>query len=236
MKALVIVLILLFGISSNVEAKVKIPIPWGTIEELHKIQSVEIPGLEDAYFGYGTQKTHFLYVFGLYIETKGYAIGVGQESDNQGEYIDQSAVDNLRTLKVIPEGLSSEPSLSAFDILSGFSFWWILGVGTGLIFLWGFFGRLVTGEFGLARTYWIYGVLVGLVVGLAMRLIPSIGLLAIILLMYTAYQTLVLLGAWRAANKYIGSFVWVVLAKVAVALGGVSLVVILAQIVQLLLR
>ncbi|TKB77925.1 MAG: hypothetical protein E8D42_11710 [Nitrospira sp.] len=112
----------------------------------------------------------------------------------------------------------------------------MLGVGTGLIFLWGFFGRLVTGEFGLARTYWIYGVLVGLVVGLAMRLIPSIGLLAIILLMYTAYQTLVLLGAWRAANKYIGSFVWVVLAKVAVALGGVSLVVILAQIVQLLLR
>lgn len=99
----------------------------GTIEELHKIQSVEIPGLEDAYFGYSTIKHHFLYVFGLYIETKGYVIGVGPESDQRGEYIDQSAVDNLRTLKVIPEGLSSEPSLSAYDILSGFSFWWILG-------------------------------------------------------------------------------------------------------------
>lgn len=221
MKALIVVLILLFGTSSNVEAKVKIPIPipWGTTQKMHKIQSLEIPGVKDAYFGYVTEKTYFLYVFGLYIDTKGYAIGSGQEGDNHGEFIDQSVVNNLQTLEIIPKNLPSEPSLSFFDILSGFSFWWILGLGIGLFYFWDFFGRLSNGEFGLAETYWFYGVFVGFAVSYAMKSITSIGLIAIIMLIYAAYQILVTIGVWRAANGYEGTKVWAVLAKIAVVLG-----------------
>lgn len=225
MKALIMVLILFLGMSVSVEAKVKIPIPipWGTTQKIHKIQPIDIPGMEDAYFGYVTEKTHFLYIFGLNMETKGYAIGAGQESDNKGELIEQAVVNNLQTMEIIPKYLPTEPELSVFDILSGFSFWWILGLGIGLLYFREFFVRLSKGEFGLAKTYWLYGVLVGFVVGLALKPITSIGLMTIIMLFYTAYQVLVAMGVWRAANGYEGKKSWAVLAKIAVVLGVVGL-------------
>lgn len=98
----------------------------------------------------------------------------------------------------------------------------------------GFFGKLSNGDFGLAKTYWLYGVLVGFIVNIAMKPITSIGLLVFVMLAYTAYEIPVIMGTWRAANKYEGSKIWVVLAKIAVVLGAIMLVIGLISIVGLL--
>lgn len=98
----------------------------------------------------------------------------------------------------------------------------------------GFFGKLSNGDFGLAKTYWLYGVLVGFVLNIAMKPITSIGLLVIVMLAYTAYEIPVIMGVWRAANKYEGSKFWAVLAKISVVLGTIMLVVGLIAIVGLL--
>jgi len=89
----------------------------------------------------------------------------------------------------------------------------------------GFFGKLANGDFGLAKTYWVYGVLVGFVVSIIINVITSIGGLVILMLAYTAYEIPVIMGTWRAANKYQGSKIWAILAKIAVVLGVISLAV-----------
>ena len=76
---------------------------------------------------------------------------------------------------------------------------------TSVAYEYGFFQKLSSGEFGLAKT--------------------SMGLLSIIILTYAAYQTLVLAGTWRASNKYEGWKVWAALAKVAVVIGAIGLTV-----------
>ena len=98
----------------------------------------------------------------------------------------------------------------------------------------GFFAKLSSGDFGLAKTYWLYGVVVGTVSSFAMNLITSVGLLVPVLLAYTVYQVLVLMGTWRASSKYQGWKVWAVLAKIAVVLGVVMMFVTLATILTLL--
>ena len=97
----------------------------------------------------------------------------------------------------------------------------------------GFFQKLSSGEFGLAKTYWLYGVVVGFVLSLGIKAITSMGLLTIIILTYAAYQTLVLSGTWRASNKYEGWKVWAALAKVAVVIGAIGLTVSVLMIVGL---
>jgi len=98
----------------------------------------------------------------------------------------------------------------------------------------GFFKKLANGDFGLAKTYWLYGVLFGFFVNIAMRLITSIGLLVIVMLVYTAYEIPVIIGVWRAAKKYQGPKIWAELAKIAVVLGAIMLVVGVIAIVRLL--
>lgn len=38
----------------------------------------------------------------------------------------------------------------------------------------GFFSKLSAGDFGLAKTYWLYGVVVGIVINLVIQIVPSI--------------------------------------------------------------
>ena len=86
-----------------------------------------------------------------------------------------------------------------------------------------FFIQLINGDFGLAKTYWLFGVVVGLVVNLLSRSVPSLGVLILLTLAYTAYEIVMLIGTWRAANRYRGPGVWILLAKVAVVFGAVLL-------------
>ena len=104
----------------------------------------------------------------------------------------------------------------------------------------GFLTKLANGDFGLAKTYWLYGVAVSIIVNLIFKTITktitSAEFLAILLLWYTAYEILVLMGIWRATNKYRGLKVWAVLAKIAVVLGALTLVLSLAVILGVVLN
>lgn len=83
----------------------------------------------------------------------------------------------------------------------------------------GFFGKLLNGDFGLAKTYWLYGVLVAFILSIPIKFITSIESIIIIILLSGVYQITVLMGVWRAANKYKGLKLWAVLAKIAAVLG-----------------
>lgn len=83
-----------------------------------------------------------------------------------------------------------------------------------------FFSKLARGDFGLAKTYWLYGVLVITIIRLIVEsTISSAGVYVIFVLGITAYEVLLLNGIWRASNKYIGPKVWVMLAKFGVMMG-----------------
>lgn len=98
----------------------------------------------------------------------------------------------------------------------------------------GFFGKLANGDFGLAKTYWLYGVLVGIVVNIISIVVTSVGGVVILILAYTAYEIPVIMGTWRAANKYEGPKIWVFLAKIAVVLGAIMLAISLLAVISLL--
>jgi hypothetical protein len=80
------------------------------------------------------------------------------------------------------------------------------------------FSKLARGEYGLAKTYWLYGVLVGFVVNIVFSVVQSPGIIAIGLVVYTAYGVPVIMGIWRAAAKYTGPKIWAILAKIACVL------------------
>ena len=104
----------------------------------------------------------------------------------------------------------------------------------------GFFRRLGRGDYGLARTYWLFNVPVGLVVSTLMGAVTTAGsqpaasmVAAAIWLGYIPYQVLVLVGVWKAARAYRGLALWSVLARVAVVLGSVGVVVASAAVLML---
>ncbi len=97
-----------------------------------------------------------------------------------------------------------------------------------------FFSKLARGEFGLAKTYWLYGVLVGVIANVLSNVVTSIAGLVIFMVIYTAYEIPVLMGIWRASDKYQGPSAWAVLAKIAVILGAIMLAIGLFAIVGLL--
>jgi gas vesicle protein len=104
----------------------------------------------------------------------------------------------------------------------------------------GFFGKLVNGDYGLAKTYWLYGGLVGGIAGGIVSLIPelvqSIGLFFILMLCGTAYHITIAIGTWRAASKYQGSKIWAVLAKISVVIGLIFLTIVVLGMFSLLVQ
>ena len=90
----------------------------------------------------------------------------------------------------------------------------------------GFIKQLIDGDFSLAKTYWLYGVVGSIVMNLLM-IFPiisgSMPLLVSALLISIAYAIIVLTGIWNSAGKYTGSMLWSVLAKIIVILNGTYL-------------
>ena len=82
--------------------------------------------------------------------------------------------------------------------------------------------NLWSGNFGLGRTYWYYGVVVNLVFSVLVFLAQGlfgdlIGLLLALLAL--VYNVLSSVGIWRAAGQYNGPKVFTVLARIAVVAG-----------------
>ena len=85
----------------------------------------------------------------------------------------------------------------------------------------GFLKKLKDGDFGLAKTFWIYNILIGVVVQFMYAIIESIEPSTSMFLMMIAvsiivviYGIICMIGLWKAASKYIGTRVWPVLTKI----------------------
>lgn len=87
----------------------------------------------------------------------------------------------------------------------------------------GFFRKLANGDFKLAKTFWLCGVLAGFILNnlthILLKFNSSGAMLAIVFFAYTTYEIPLIMGTWRAAYKYQGPKVWAVLAKYAVLPG-----------------
>lgn len=87
----------------------------------------------------------------------------------------------------------------------------------------GFVANLFDGNYGLPKTYWAYGVLVNLVLGVVVGLVISISQSRAVAVLCVAaigaYQVLITIAIWNAAAKYPGSKVWAVLARIGAVLG-----------------
>lgn len=84
--------------------------------------------------------------------------------------------------------------------------------------------KLKAGDYGLAKTYWLFGILfpmIGLILG---TFVFTGGAYYALLAIYSAYMVFALGGIYNAAEKYQGNKTWAVLAKIAVFLGLANLV------------
>ena len=93
--------------------------------------------------------------------------------------------------------------------------------------------NLFEGNYGLPKTYWLYGTLAGLVLGLVLGGVIAITQSALVallsLLLLWAYQAFITIAIWNAAKKYPGSKVWAILARVATVIGVLQLLRVTAQ-------
>lgn len=78
--------------------------------------------------------------------------------------------------------------------------------------------KLLAGDYGLARTYWLFGVLPNVLLA-PLRLINNPELSLLLALPLLGYGVVVAIGVWRSASRYQGPAVWGVLAKLAIVFG-----------------
>lgn len=96
-----------------------------------------------------------------------------------------------------------------------------------------FFTKLEMGEYGLAKTFWLYGFLVRVIANGILKFISNKNIFIVCILLYALYELFVMVGIWRAANQYKGLKLWAALAKVAIILGIFAMLVSLPMIVDL---
>ena len=87
-----------------------------------------------------------------------------------------------------------------------------------------FFPRLLRGDYGLPKTFWIYLVLASLLMGMAFQLVDSPEMLIVLSLLFTAYRVIAFIGTWRAADRFAGGKVWVILSKIVVLVEAVLMI------------
>jgi hypothetical protein len=81
--------------------------------------------------------------------------------------------------------------------------------------------NLFLGNLGLPMTYWVYGVLGGIVWAvsvLALKPDPDGDLITYLWIGFAIYYFVVYVGIWNAATKYEGSKVWAILAKFVIVI------------------
>lgn len=91
-----------------------------------------------------------------------------------------------------------------------------------------FLTRLLSGRVGLAMTYWVYGVLGGLVWGVgigSLDLEPGGGSIKFVSYLLYFYYLFIYIGIWNAASIYRGNKIWAILAKFIVVITAVPVVI-----------
>jgi len=82
--------------------------------------------------------------------------------------------------------------------------------------------KLSNGDYGLFNTYWIFGLVVGAIFQIILR-IPNTNAFISISIIYILYEMVVLVGIWNASKRYSGSALWASLAKAVVVIGWITL-------------
>jgi len=77
----------------------------------------------------------------------------------------------------------------------------------------GFFNNLAQGNYGLAKTFWLYGVCADVVFNLFIILVNIPEIILIALFIYVFYKIQVIIGIMESASKYLGPSAWAILAK-----------------------
>ena len=96
-----------------------------------------------------------------------------------------------------------------------------------------FFDKLVMGEYGLAKTFWLYGFLVRVLANGILRFISDKSIFIVCILLYLLYEFFVMIGTWHAANRYMGLKLWPALAKLIVIFGIFAMLITLPTIAEL---
>lgn len=90
----------------------------------------------------------------------------------------------------------------------------------------GFLSNLFDGNYGLPKTYWLYGFLVGwILTGVSLLIIltsksPEISKL--VLAVIIGYQIYISIAVFNAARKYDGSAIWKNLARIAIIISALN--------------
>jgi hypothetical protein len=82
-----------------------------------------------------------------------------------------------------------------------------------------FIKTLLGGDFGLAKTFWMYLSLIAVFINIGMLMSATLSteiLSVLIFLGCTVYAIPLHIGMWRAANKYRGPKIWAILVKLNV--------------------
>ncbi len=113
---------------------------------------------------------------------------------NDGIHVEHSEVQVSEEMQVTP---SASPPLSWYE-------------------------RFIAGDYGLAKTYWLFGVLVSIFIKVAFNLVQSDNGAFIISVLFVAYLCALLVATWNAARKYKGLKIWAILAVLVVLSGLLS--------------
>jgi len=95
------------------------------------------------------------------------------------------------------------------------------------------FSKLIDGDYGLAKTYWLFGVLVNVGFNILFKVAESgasyprqaLAQILILTSISVAYSVVVVIGTWRASGKYQGPKFWAILARIMVVIGIFGLIV-----------
>lgn len=94
--------------------------------------------------------------------------------------------------------------------------------------------KLKNGEYSLAKTYWLFGVVANLPFNIFFNIDGlTIGPIILVLLAAIAYNYFWILGCWKAASDYQGIAIWSILAKGVCVLTGLSILYALVTILSL---
>lgn len=83
-----------------------------------------------------------------------------------------------------------------------------------------FFTRLIYGREGLAKTYWIYGVVIGGVFSIIARFSDNL----VMPLWSILYGIVIIFAVWNAATRYKGNAIWKYLAKTTCVLSTIKII------------
>jgi len=98
-----------------------------------------------------------------------------------------------------------------------------------------FLKSLWNGDEGLAKTYWIYGVVIGNIGFKALTIAggeTSNNLFLTAVFLNAVYMTFILPCIWKSATKYEGSKIWSILAKILVVLGAFNVLVLFTVVTE----